>query len=45
MFDVTQNTFVYLALHIRQLNVTSEFTSYTKENFDDNSQKKLGGFL
>ena len=41
---VTQNTFVYFDPPYRPLNVTSGFTSYTKEDFDDNNQKELGEF-
>lgn len=41
---VTENTFVYFDPPYRPLNVTSGFTSYTKENFDDDNQKELATF-
>ena len=41
---VTENTFVYFDPPYRPLNVTSGFTSYTKEDFNDNNQKELAVF-
>lgn len=38
---VTENTFIYFDPPYRPLNITSGFTSYTKENFDDENQKEL----
>ncbi len=41
---VTENTFVYFDPPYRPLNVTSGFTSYTKEDFDDDNQRELATF-
>ena len=41
---VTENTFVYFDPPYRPLNVTSGFTSYTKEDFNDENQRKLARF-
>lgn len=41
---IKKNTFVYFDPPYRPLNVTSGFTSYTKEDFDDENQKKLALF-
>lgn len=41
---VTENTFVYFDPPYRPLNVTSGFTSYTKEDFNDDNQKELAIF-
>ena len=38
---IDTNTFVYFDPPYRPLNITSGFTSYTKENFDDENQKEL----
>ena len=38
---VTKNTFVYFDPPYRPLNITSGFTSYAKEDFDDDDQKEL----
>lgn len=39
-----ENTFVYFDPPYRPLNVTSGFTSYTKEDFDDEDQEALAEF-
>lgn len=41
---VTENTFVYFDPPYRPLNVTSGFTSYTKEDFSDDNQRELATF-
>ena len=41
---ISTNTFMYFDPPYRPLNVTSGFTSYTKEDFDDNNQKELALF-
>ena len=41
---VTENTFVYFDPPYRPLNVTSKFTSYTKEDFNDDNQRELATF-
>ena len=41
---VTENTFVYFDPPYRPLNVTSGFTSYTKEDFNDDNQLELATF-
>ena len=41
---VTENTFVYFDPPYRPLNVTSGFTSYTKEEFNDDNQRELATF-
>ncbi len=41
---VTRNTFVYFDPPYRPLNVTSAFTSYTKEDFNDENQRELATF-
>ena len=42
---VTENTFVYFDPPYRPLNVTSGFTSYTKEDFNDDNQKELANYF
>lgn len=39
------NTFVYFDPPYRPLNVTSGFTSYTKEDFNDDDQKELANYF
>ena len=39
-----ENTFVYFDPPYRPLNLTSGFTSYTKDDFNDEDQKKLANF-
>lgn len=41
---VTDKTFVYFDPPYRPLNVTSRFTSYTKEDFNDDNQKELAQY-
>lgn len=41
---IKKNTFMYFDPPYRPLNITSGFTSYTKEDFDDNNQKELASF-
>lgn len=41
---VTENTFVYFDPPYRPLNMTSGFTSYTKEDFNDDNQRELAIF-
>lgn len=41
---VTENTFVYFDPPYRPLTATSRFTTYTKENFNDNNQKELAEY-
>ena len=41
---IKKNTFVYFDPPYRPLNVTSGFTSYTKEDFDDEDQKELASY-
>lgn len=41
---VIENTFVYFDPPYRPLNVTSGFTSYTKEDFNDDNQRELAEF-
>lgn len=41
---VTENTFVYFDPPYRPLNITSGFTSYTKEDFNDDNQRELAIF-
>lgn len=41
---ITENTFVYFDPPYRALSVTSGFTSYTIEDFNDDSQKELATF-
>ena len=41
---VNDKTFVYFDPPYRPLNVSSGFTSYTKEDFDDNNQKELATY-
>lgn len=41
---VNNNTFVYFDPPYRPLSVTSGFTSYTKENFNDDDQKELAKY-
>lgn len=42
---VDSKTFVYFDPPYRPLSITSGFTSYTKEDFDDENQKELGNFF
>lgn len=39
------NTFVYFDPPYRPLNMTSSFTSYTKEDFNDENQKELASYF
>ena len=41
---IDENTFVYFDPPYRPLSVTSAFTSYTKEDFDDENQKELAKY-
>lgn len=41
---VKENTFVYFDPPYRPLNITSGFTSYTKEDFNDENQRELAKF-
>ena len=41
---VIENTFVYFDPPYRPLNVTSGFTSYTKEDFNEDNQRELAEF-
>ncbi len=41
---VTEKTFVYFDPPYRPLNITSGFTSYTKEDFNDDNQRELAEF-
>ncbi len=42
---VNKETFVYLDPPYRPLNLTSNFTGYAKDGFDDLDQKRLGQIL
>lgn len=42
---VEDNTFVYFDPPYRPLNITSGFTSYTKEDFNDDNQKELAQYF
>ena len=42
---IDNNTFVYFDPPYRPLSMTSGFTSYTKENFNDENQKELANFF
>ena len=42
---VNDNTFVYFDPPYRPLSVTSGFTSYTKEDFNDDNQKELANYF
>ena len=42
---VDKNTFVYFDPPYRPLSVTSGFTSYTKDDFDDEDQKQLASYF
>lgn len=42
---VDKNTFVYFDPPYRPLSVTSGFTSYTKDDFDDDDQKQLASYF
>lgn len=41
---VKENTFIYFDPPYRPLNITSGFTSYTKEDFNDENQRELAKF-
>lgn len=41
---ITENTFVYFDPPYRPLSLTSAFTSYTKEGFNDDNQIELGAY-
>lgn len=41
---VTRNTFVYFDPPYRPLNITSGFTSYTKQDFNDDNQRELAAY-
>lgn len=41
---INDKTFVYFDPPYRPLNISSGFTSYTKEDFDDNDQKELASY-
>lgn len=43
-FHADENTFIYFDPPYRPLNITSGFTSYTKEDFNDDDQKELALF-
>lgn len=42
---IDQNTFVYFDPPYRPLTTTSNFTAYTENNFDDNSQIDLASYV
>ena len=42
---IDSNTFVYFDPPYRPLSITSGFTSYTKEDFNDENQKELANFF
>ena len=42
---IDKNTFVYFDPPYRPLSVTSGFTSYTKDDFDDEDQKQLASYF
>ena len=42
---VNENTFVYFDPPYRPLSITSGFTSYTKEDFNDENQKELANYF
>ena len=42
---IDSNTFVYIDPPYRPLTTTSSFTSYSKEQFDDSDQVRLGKFI
>ncbi len=41
---IEENTFLYFDPPYRPLNITSAFTSYTKEDFNDDNQRELATF-
>lgn len=41
---VKENTFIYFDPPYRPISVTSGFTAYTKENFNDNNQRELAEY-
>ena len=43
--NIDNNTFVYFDPPYRPLSITSGFTSYTKEDFNDKNQKELASFF
>lgn len=42
---IVENTFIYFDPPYRPINKTSSFTSYSKENFNDENQKELGEYF
>lgn len=42
---IEENTFIYFDPPYRAINKTSSFTSYSKEDFNDENQKKLGEYF
>ena len=42
---IEENTFIYFDPPYRPINKTSSFTSYSKEDFNDENQKKLGEYF
>ena len=42
---IEENTFIYFDPPYRPINKTSSFTSYSKENFNDENQKELGEYF
>ena len=42
---IVENTFIYFGPPYRPINKTSSFTSYSKEDFNDENQKELGEYF